>query len=127
MLSATDLGISQAEYEALQVVRDGLASGRFVHTSEAPIGDDVEQFDMHATCERNDCGTVACIGGWVGLAMGKGRYESDRYVWAAEGGPLNNLYFPANVASWDYITPDVAARTITTFLDSGEINFAAHL
>lgn len=126
MLTATDLGISQAEYEALQVVRDGLASGRFVH-AELSDGENVEQFDMGITAESNDCGTVACIGGWVGLTMGMARSEADKYVWSAEHGPLKPLYFPNHLRNWDSITPDVAARTITTFLDSGEVDFAVHL
>jgi hypothetical protein len=119
MLTATDLGISQAEYEALQVVRDGLASGEFSH--------DERTFDMHATCEATDCGTAACIGGWVALTMGKARHEANDYVWANERGPLKALYFPRDIPSWDDITPAVAAATITSFIDSGEVDFAAHM
>jgi hypothetical protein len=120
MLTATDLGISQAEYEALQVVRDGLASGEFSHD------DDARRFDMHVTCDGDHCGTVACIGGWVGLTMGMGNHEASNYVHTVEF-PLNRLYFPQTVNDWSKITPAVAAATITSFLDSGEADFAAHL
>lgn len=120
MLTATDLGISQAEYEALQVVRDGLASGEYSHDSD-------NRFDMLVTCKQGNCGTVACIGGWVALTMGKNDLQADSYVWDSEYGPLAPLYFPKYLASWAAITPDVAARTITTFLDSGEVDFSVHL
>jgi hypothetical protein len=121
MLTANDLGISQAEYEALQVVRDGLASGEFSH-------DDSKRFDMNITCDVDDCGTVACIGGWVAVVMGRDKWEANRYVLNMElGDALYPLYYPDDMSDWSRITPAVAAATITSFLDSGEADFAAHI
>jgi hypothetical protein len=121
MLTATDLGISQAEYEALQVVRDGLASGEFSHDGD-------KRFDMNITCDANNCGTVACIGGWAAMAMGYDKHAANHYVLTVDpGDALYPLYYPEDMSDWSRITPAVAAATITSFLDSGEADFAAHL
>lgn len=125
MLSATELGITEAEHSALQVVRDGLASGRFRHVSMLDAAGVVgECFNMGQTCSEQSCGTVACIGGWVAKTMGMNYVEADDYVNCGFSDTLHPLYYPAHLG-WDGISADVAARAITMFLDSGDVDYPA--
>lgn len=140
MLSPSDLGITEAEHAALQVVRDGLANGRFIHVMEREVSENLnilsnpettslegERFAMTESCVEGSCGTVACIGGWVAKIMGYGAVGARRYVHECfmDTSPLRPLYYPYHVDEWDFITPDVAARAITTFLDSGDVDYPA--
>ncbi len=123
MLSATDLGITEAEHAALQVVRDGLASGKFKHHLSI-CGAKGDCFNMQIPFDNGDCGIVACIGGWVAKIMGED-FPRTYVVFLENDSPLFPLYYPAGIDAWDLITPAIAARAITTFLDSGDVDYPA--
>jgi hypothetical protein len=75
-----------------------------------------------------NCGSIGCIGGYVGLEIGMTPPAAKLYVLDKfREDPLFPLYFPEDVDNWSAITPDIAARVITTFLDSGEVNYRAHM
>lgn len=93
MKTATELGITDAEHGALQIVRDGLAAGEYVHMAAADRSYGDKYFDMSRDCVEGSCGTIACIGGWVGLTMGYEMYDAESYVYNASES-LDPLYFP---------------------------------
>lgn len=81
MKTATELGITEAEHRALQRVAIGLASGAYVHKKIYSSQSTHEKmFNMNAAYQSDDCGTVACIGGWVAREMGRTPIEADEYV-----------------------------------------------
>lgn len=82
-LSAEQLGIREDEREALIAVRNDLASGRIRKSA----------FDMSTTGEMS-CGTVACIGGHMGMRLGIfGRQLTD---FVGNHLPLKHLFYPYN-------------------------------
>ena len=126
MKTAKQLNITEAEHLALQGVAAGLASGAYVHRKNySDLIPSTMSFDMEATCQSDDCGTVACIGGWVAREMGKTVKEADEYVMAIESGPLLPLYYPDHVLCWSNITPAIAAAAIYEFLDGNEVDYPA--
>jgi len=89
MKTAAELKITDAEWLALQSVAAGLASGSCTEENG-------KIFDMHVTCSPHACGTVACIGGWVGIEMGMTVGGADTYVRnCAES--IYPLYYPDDV------------------------------
>jgi hypothetical protein len=115
------LGITVAEYVALEDVRKGLLSGRYHHGKYNPKK---LNFRMVSTCEnpknvkaestKAACGTVACIGGWVAFSMNKKSTVDvrDRYVSSRCGSSLYRLYYEYNGDP----KPKQAARAIKNFL-----------
>lgn len=131
MLTAEQLGITDAEYTALLTTRDLLAAEQpvinfdmgycFTHTEACHA--------CQVTEPLNLCGTTACIGGWMSLlmqnsgslpdeitpqqALGMNEYvESYLYT-----GPLHNLF-------WGYPTigvdPWQGVEAINNFLETGD-------
>lgn len=74
------------------------------------------------------CGSVACIGGYMALVLGKKpeRYVAGRYSGLREQGhpdvcsePLIDLFFPDAVIGWDRITPTHCVQAIDNWLAHG--------
>lgn len=119
-LSHKQLGISFEEYNALITVMNRLERGELKHITEFHKKSELvgNLFCMSYAGTQANCGTVACIGGWVALTMG----ESCHYVMKiARNNPLMKLYYPAiDLESWRDITPAQAAQAVHNFLATGE-------
>jgi hypothetical protein len=77
-LTAAQHGVTEEELQALLWVRNALATGLIKDRRGA---DAHKRFDMATSCsEGGTCGTVACIGGWMGMHMGLGERGSQNYV-----------------------------------------------
>lgn len=129
MKTASQLGISQTEYEALVKVRDGLAAGLLVHkvldypneqiyVRHCPTEDVIGYFNMNY--EGQGCGTVACIGGWMAASMG---IDQQDYV-QSTGGSLRGLFYPPMMddlehADYEDITAEMAVKAIDNYLRTG--------
>lgn len=139
MKTFEELKVTKEEYDALQVVRDNLRAGVFVHGHSDPKNPSRPVFDMNVSCGLfgfgTICGTVGCIGGWVALVMaGKAfvpleverpitredRWAADSYVSDASSEALRELYYPSRGINWHEITPEMAAQAIDNFLNAGD-------
>ena len=123
---ASELKITPKEHAALITVMGWLKDGSL---REGPGGG----FDMSDACGFSACGTVACIGGWVYLAMQglkfdvgpldrDARIEARMYVAEDKTEALHDLYYPWNIGftKWETITASEAATAIANFLTSGD-------
>jgi hypothetical protein len=129
--SAAALQITDAEYKALLEIRGQFASGVFHHDpsgeAELPNG-----FNMNFPIEESGCGTTACIGGWMYLAMQRDRSSASScagaYVARDRSRPLNLLFYPPqeviDEVNYDDITPGAALVAIDTFLATGTPDWA---
>lgn len=117
--TATELEIPQKLFDALLKVRDILESGKLVHHPISfptiPNG-----FNMLDWKTRDECNTVACIGGWAEMFAGE-KFNSDRFT---EG--FYRLCYPKSLPgdrynyNYDKITTAQAARAITNYLTTGD-------
>lgn len=126
MRTAAELNITEAEWLALQTVAAGLAAGLYVHTPKfEDMKPGLKQFDMGLCFIENEtCGSVGCIGGWVAREMGYPSNEASQYVdsfW--QEGILHELYFPAQLQSYNVVTPAIAAEAIYQFLDGKPVDY----
>lgn len=139
VLSAEKLGISVQELLALLGVREALERNLIKHnpkpTRVSPGMLSVPAPDNNASCRFNmsyagnaaDCGTVACIGGWMALAMNKvpTTYVSEQ----SEQDGLYNLFYPRSLRDnghdlhWSLITPKHAVKVIDHFLATGKADW----
>lgn len=121
--TATDLGITEAEQEALIKVLGMLERDELVHYRRpaficwSQVEPDIPNgFNMETQGIRKPCGTVACIGGWVAFLIGQ---SQDDYVNKAEDvdGGLHDLY-------WGHVdadtTPAQAALAVRNYLTDGD-------
>ena len=130
LLTAEQLGITQAEYEALLSVRDDLANGRLCHISLKKLEalmesadydwyeSDATMFNMHEW----SCGTAACIGGWMELKLGNRGYFASDHRQSEKS--LNDLFykFPGFNSQDKDPTPEEAVRAIDRYLTNGPKN-----
>ena len=131
-LSPAELEITQVEYEALIWVRDGLAEGRFTHVprtyQHTVFIANILPFNMQHTGER-DCGTSACIGGWMGRSIDEPSMVNymSKELFSNSLKPL--FYPPTNLPRLEYsqITPTQAAQACDNFLNTGKPNWEAIL
>ena len=118
------LGISFAEYGALLGTRAMLANKAltYVYVRENDMGEyDYEEkldenrhkFTMGCILESKGCGTVGCIGGHMGLILGKAHI--DDYT-ADTDNVLNALFYPPHRYNYDKITADYAVKAIDRFM-----------
>lgn len=117
--TATDLGITDAELDALIKVLGMLERGELQQYDYAG-GSGL--FDM--TSKGSGCGTPACIGGWVAALMGKNQLSyvnSHRF----EQKPLHDLYW--NMEAVFHGKAQHAAYAIRSYLTTGEANWAEAL
>lgn len=89
--------------------------------------------------EREVCGTVACIGGWIWLLnkeqpTDNGEYTPDAHERATDfvsavcptdscHSDLYDLFYPKNVMRWSNISPQEAAKAIRNYLTVGSPNW----
>ena len=87
--------------------------------------------------EREVCGTVACIGGWIWLLNKEQPTDNGEYTkyaherasdfvnstYPAETGELYDLFYPKNVMRWSNISPKEAAKAIRNYLTVGSPNW----
>lgn len=111
MLTAKELGIRQWELDSLVVVADKLKSG----------GIQPKNFDMHMCIEEGEeCGTVCCIGGWVGYISDYCKTSSEiNYYVSCTKDKIKSLYYPPNYFDWRDITVGIATKAIDNFLGTG--------
>lgn len=128
--------VTFAELGALYGVLGMIDAGEFVpRNNDVPVpGQHV--FDMGCAMTPNGhCGTIGCIGGHMGVIMGKSFGEATTYVGGQLFGPsgqhspaLHPLFFPSlSFEKWDKITPRKAGKAIRNFLKDGKPRWAAVL
>lgn len=125
-MSAKRIGMSDRELDAHIKVLGMLERGELVHVNDAPQG---ERFNMSDCGTINECGTVACIGGWVALCLGrKSQRTLVNYVHSVTG-PREELYFPHfhHPVMPHKITPQQAAHALRNYLTTGKPGWAAAL
>lgn len=126
MKTARQLNLNPEEYEALLLVREGLANGKWKHALKGDK-DIACGFNMaQAHYEKEGCGTVACIGGWMAVAMGMDNMAANAYVgkhepWSGRSSdrPIARLFFPPWSSTYENITTEQAVQAIDNFLKEG--------
>jgi len=114
-----DLKISDAEFGALVKVLGMLERGDL---KTVEYGPPTGPFDFNMSCSgiSSECGTVACIGGWVAVLMGRKGDDIARYVNDQESdGVLAPLYWPDEVGALDATAPQ-ASVALRNYLTHGE-------
>lgn len=107
----TDLGITDAEHDALRKVLGMLERGEIKS----------HQFSMK---EWGDCGTVHCIGGWASTILKNNRLSDISAPWRRTA--LSDLFYPRCYrVRGEYVdgytaTVDQAAVALRNFLTQGE-------
>ena len=102
--SAEALGIEQWEHDGLVALIGPLSRG---------------ELTLHMSPTVSNCGTAACIGGWVALRSGIKYFPVTEYVLSALGRQLEALYYPWNTKGFGATAPQ-AARAIVNFLTLGD-------
>ena len=107
------IGITKREYDLLIKVRGLLDTAKLKH-SKARIFAPAHGFNMDEwVLNGRFCGTVCCIGGWMGLDEDEGFSK-----------PLDNLFWPDLPRSvWRDITPAQAVVAIDNFIATGDPNW----
>ena len=123
ILSHEGLGISLREWLGLIGMAVALDSGILPMHAQRDRAKGEHIFNLATVCEHDGhCGTVGCIGGYVGLMMGMGAEDTSRYVDTA-GLPLSHLYYPNRggaALSSTRVTPKQAAKAICNVLEHGQ-------
>lgn len=123
--TSTELGILDAEFEALLKVLGMLERGELRHSfpldaiRKTSIGFSMNFWGYEPPAVA--CGTVHCIGGWAEAILGKPFKHYDRKS------NLGRLFWPRQVAGWDRITPSHAAIALRNYLTHGEPRWAETL
>lgn len=125
--------ISTTERNALIWVRDGLRAKRkrrLFGLLERPYINPLA-FNMNNQCEQSPyapCGTVACIGGHMGLYLGLDQKAAARFVEGHryhQSSPFRELFYGHLKASWSLqfssheVSRKMAADAIDNFLTTG--------
>jgi hypothetical protein len=123
----TELGISFREWAALFSAWGVFANNLLPHTKpyDREVVPNEHLFNMNVACEAHDCGTVGCIGGTMGLAMGLNPGETRKFVdiggFEESKFKLSRLFYPRyRVIDWDKIDGIHAAEAIWNVLRTGE-------
>lgn len=124
-MTPTDLGISEAEHNALRLTLNALERGELRHVRparhsnlEAPF---TGHFNMDCWRASGECGTVACLGGTAEM-LGQLPVHS-LYVAMSANRELRNLFYPTVISCWNEITSDQAATALHSFLTTGNSNW----
>lgn len=107
MSNHEQIGISEAEYDALRTVRNMLCSGEIVHS---PKGAKHAGFNMLFYDDHRSCGTAHCIGGFaipLAPALKISRHEHRG---------VHDLFNPQEVNDWENISCAQAVRALDNFL-----------
>lgn len=133
--------LTKEERKALVQVRDALANGMLEHRRNFDALPGAERgffsfslrrlFNMGCPARETQCGTVACIGGWMGAFMGKSPSEAYEFVDIHEEGKFGELFYPFSVtddqrrekSNYEAITPKQAIKAIDNFLKTGKPNW----
>lgn len=75
-----DLGITNAEFDALAKVLGMLERGELPHDKFNYSGIVGDKFNMFGICAKRECGTVACILGWARI-VGRDEDMFQNAVW----------------------------------------------
>lgn len=116
-MTAAQLNITDAQYDALKKTLVWFETGKSVHTKleyrgRRRIGSDApHRFNLALWIAEYDCGTVACIGGTASL-LGKVSFDG----WVNHAG-LTNLFNP-NILKQN-VTVEQAAQALRNFLQTG--------
>ncbi len=113
-LTASELGITEAEERTLIAVQRQLENGKLVHTVTPTAR---RGFKMRWAYVKEPCGTISCIGGWMARLM-KIR-DPDVYVEYGRSSALVSLFFPSD-KDWEMITAAQAAQAINAFRKTGD-------
>ncbi len=100
------------EHEALLRTRALLAAPDTVHGAADAAPRAPHEFSMQITYHKSECGTCACIGGWMGVFMGLSEPDIDAFVRSPE---FTSLFFP-DLPDFDAITPSLAVEAIDNLL-----------
>jgi hypothetical protein len=125
--SASDLGITEPQKEALMKTLVLLETGKLTH-----VPDPIEspeyiipfeerqfsgEFNMSSWSKSHHCGTVCCIGGTAELVGSLPVYSLDPSC--ASNAGLHNLFYP-QVGGYNQITPAQAARALRSYLTTSD-------
>lgn len=130
--AAADLGISEAQKEALMKTLVLLETGKLEYAPTDDLEDDPEghrafsgKFNMSSWAAHDECGTVCCIGGTaeiIGNVSFGGVYGP---AYETVDARLHRLFYPEMGASrWSLITPAQAARALRSYLTTGDAKWA---
>lgn len=124
-LTPAQLGITRDIFNGLLRVRDELRSGELVHwrVGQPPVDHGFNMSTWHRPHAR-ECGTVACIGGWLHTW---GLIEDPRRVDPPPA--LRPLFIPSagghpDLLMFHYITPAEAADAIERWLAGDPLPYA---
>jgi hypothetical protein len=120
-----DMGINDEEFDALRKVLGMLERGELVHEPREDAAREYHfdpqvpnGFCMDCSGEQTSCGTVACIGGWVAILMGRTRDDINHYVNSTSANSsLYALYWGRTDRN---IQPSQAAIALRNYLTHGE-------
>lgn len=127
-MSHVDLGITEEEHSALVTVLGMLERGELRHVDHPHMVEPIvpNGFHMADWCHATQCGTAACIGGWVertsGVNLGYGSLRWDslpEYTQVA----LQDLFYPEEMNDNDLLskmTDKAAALALSNYLTTGK-------
>jgi hypothetical protein len=114
-----DLEISDQEFSALITVLGMLDREELLLSPDYRPGVP-NAFNMNFAGMQHDCGSAACIGGWVARLANLG--SGSNYVGSSRHRPVGRLYWPRALSgrkSWQNITVPQAAAALRSFLTTG--------
>jgi hypothetical protein len=125
--SATDLGITEPQKNALMKTLVLLETGKLTHVPDKEIKGDMPKgkrtfsgmFNMGAWsgADAHRCGTICCIGGTAEL-IGNVTFGGG-FGRGIESPALKGLFYPS-IDSWDSITTEEAATALRSYLTTGD-------
>lgn len=124
-----DLGLNDAEFDALVKVLGMLERGEVQHATSygeatIPNGFCMNIWGDEDADDPHRCGTVACIGGWAERVGNGVNFQAK-----ALSPELESLFYPGDgddqveVDSWDDITTAQAAMALRNYLTTGKSNW----
>lgn len=130
--SSEELGLPEAAYENMFVVRDALLDGKLQHVHSGKEGTkDTCGFNMSHWKGRgiHGCGTVACVAGWTETFAQMPYGSLNELACSLRRGNddgLYNLFFPNNYSIGANYPPARAAHAIDTYLKTGTPDWSKH-
>lgn len=130
--TATELKLSDLAYQALKLALIELEMDKIPHyhgrmANSLPY--EKYRFNMRAWATLTPCGTICCIGGLAQELVGPHSGVFDTSPPSAVA--LNELFRPGsisrNIYAWDEITPQLAAKCLRHYLETGIVNWNAVL
>ncbi len=122
-LSASDLGITAPQKDALMKVLVLLETGKLEYVPdyiERSYGSKefTGHFNMDEWACKTGCGTIRCIGGTAAAISGNHDLFGD---WSLMGPQsLRQLFAPPNPFEWSAISPSQAAIALRSYLTTGD-------